>query len=253
MNEGLIYSLLLWISFMMAGVVFVSLFFISAPYGRHKRPGWGIMIPSGFGWMLMEAPSVILFVILFWVGDAPKNIVLIIFFLLWEAHYIHRAFIYPLRISDGENRMPISVVLLAFVFNLGNSYLNARYLFSFSGGYEKGWLLQVRFILGFILFWTGYGINLWADRILLQIRRKQRVGYQIPYGGMYRWISCPNYLGEMIEWTGWAVATWSLPGLAFAVWTFANLAPRAQANHRWYQQQFREYPKERKALIPRVW
>lgn len=238
---------------MLAGVVFVVLFFVSAPYGRHRRSGWGLMIPSRVGWLFMEAPSAILFAILFGIGDAPKNIVLYLFLMMWEAHYIDRAFIYPLRIANGSSTMPVSVVLMAFVFNLGNSYINARYLFTFSGGYETGWLLDPRFIMGFALFWTGYGVNRWADRILIRLRREKPEAYQIPNGGLYRWISCPNYLGEILEWTGWALATWSLPGLSFAVWTIANLAPRAYANHRWYQQHFRDYPKGRKALVPGLW
>jgi protein-S-isoprenylcysteine O-methyltransferase Ste14 len=66
-------------------------------------------------------------------------------------------------------------------------------------------------------------------------------------------VSSPNYLGEITIWLGWALATWSLPGLAFAFWTVANLLPRARANHTWYRQTFPDYPAERKALIPKVW
>jgi protein-S-isoprenylcysteine O-methyltransferase Ste14 len=75
----------------------------------------------------------------------------------------------------------------------------------------------------------------------------------VPQGGLYRWVSSPNYLGEIVQWAGWALATWSLPGVAFAVWTAANLVPRAQANQLWYRQRFPDYPPERKALIPGVW
>ena len=70
---------------------------------------------------------------------------------------------------------------------------------------------------------------------------------------MYRWISCPNYFGEIIEWIGWAIATWSLAGLAFALWTAANLVPRAYSHHQWYRESFTDYPPERKALVPRLW
>jgi steroid 5-alpha-reductase/3-oxo-5-alpha-steroid 4-dehydrogenase 1 len=56
----------------------------------------------------------------------------------------------------------------------------------------------------------------------------------------------------MLEWIGFALMTWCLPGLAFSVWTIANLAPRAWAHHRWYQDAFPDYPKERKALIPYI-
>ena len=78
-------------------------------------------------------------------------------------------------------------------------------------------------------------------------------GYRVPQGGLYRWISCPNYLGEIVQWAGWALATWSLPGLAFAVWTAANLVPRARANQQWYRQRDPDSPPERRALIPWVW
>jgi protein-S-isoprenylcysteine O-methyltransferase Ste14 len=72
----------------------------------------------------------------------------------------------------------------------------------------------------------------------------------IPRGGLFRWVSAPNYLGEMMEWVGFAIATWSLAGAAFAVWTIANLLPRAVSNHRWYRSKFADYPPERRALIP---
>ena len=71
--------------------------------------------------------------------------------------------------------------------------------------------------------------------------------------GVFKWISCPNYFGEILEWIGWALATWSLAGLSFAVWAIANLVPRARANHKWYLENFAEYPRSRKALIPKIW
>jgi 3-oxo-5-alpha-steroid 4-dehydrogenase 1 len=44
--------------------------------------------------------------------------------------------------------------------------------------------------------------------------------------------------------------TWSLAGLSFAVWTIANLVPRAIAGHKWYNEKFEDYPKDRKAILP---
>jgi protein-S-isoprenylcysteine O-methyltransferase Ste14 len=70
---------------------------------------------------------------------------------------------------------------------------------------------------------------------------------------LYQWISCPNYLGEIVIWIGWTVATWSPVAAAFALWTIANLVPRARSHHKWYQQQFENYPTERRALLPGVW
>ena len=44
----------------------------------------------------------------------------------WQLHYVHRSFIYPLRIRASGKRTPIVVAAMAIVFNLVNSYLNAR-------------------------------------------------------------------------------------------------------------------------------
>ena len=65
-------------------------------------------------------------------------------------------------------------------------------------------------------------------------------------------MSCPNYLGECIEWLGFALMASTLASLAFFVFTVANLLPRALTHHRWYRSQFPGYPKERKALVPGV-
>jgi hypothetical protein len=54
----------------------------------------------------------------------------------------------------------------------------------------------------------------------------------------------------MVEWGGFALMAWSLPALSFAIWTIANLLPRALQHHKWYQQTFSDYPAERKAVIP---
>jgi protein-S-isoprenylcysteine O-methyltransferase Ste14 len=211
-------------------------------------------MPNWLGWLLMESVSVIVFASMFIIGSVPPTSTTVIFLIMWEVHYLQRSFIYPFLMRDGQKKMPLVIALLAAGFNLGNAYINGRYLFHFSAGrYTTVWLLDQRFIIGMVLFISGFCINLWADHKLRSLRQPGETGYKIPYGGLYRYISCPNYLGEILEWTGWAIATWSLPGLAFAIWTFANLAPRAQTNHKWYHEHFEEYPSERKALIPGVW
>lgn len=253
MIEGKVFSILLIASFILAGTTFAALFFISAPYGRHIRRGWGPMVSNRMGWLVMEAPAALLFGLFFAVGEAPKSLPRVIFLLLWEAHYLHRAFIYPFRIADGRKEMPTAIMLMALVFNSGNAYLNGRYLFTHSNVYSDLWLSDPRFIAGLILFASGYTLNRWSDRILRGLRAPGELGYKIPHGGLYKWVSCPNYLGEIIEWAGWALATWSLPGLSFALWTIANLAPRARSHHLWYRAEFPDYPPIRKALLPGLW
>jgi 3-oxo-5-alpha-steroid 4-dehydrogenase 1 len=253
MSELVFFNILLAGWFVLAAVIFVALFFIVAPYGRHTRRNWGPAIGDKLGWVVMEAPAPVLFAAFFVLGIKSISLTAIAFLILWEAHYVHRAFIYPFSRRTGASGMAVAVVSMGFLFNMGNAYLNGRFLFTLSGGYDNTWLLTPQFIVGAALFVIGFVINRKADDDLRNLRKPGESGYKIPNGGLYRWISCPNYFGEILTWVGWAVATWSLPGLAFAVFTVANLAPRARAHHLWYKRQFADYPAQRKALVPAVW
>jgi 3-oxo-5-alpha-steroid 4-dehydrogenase 1 len=199
----------------------------------------------------MEAAAPLVFAICFALGNAVTATTLV-FLGCWQFHYIYRAFIYPLYMRSNS-RMPIIIIGFGLIFNTVNGYLNGRYIFTFADKYTSQWLGDPRFIAGLAIFIIGLVINQRSDRVLRNLRRHGESAYRIPHGELYRWISCPNYFGEVIIWLGWAMATWSLPGLAFAVWTAANLAPRARAHHNWYQQQFPDYPPERKALLPGIW
>ena len=113
--------------------------------------------------------------------------------------------------------------------------------------------MDIRFVTGIFLFLAGMLININADKILIDLRKPGTLEHNIPQDGLYHWISCPNYFGEIVEWIGFAIMTWSLPGFAFALWTSANLLPRAAAHHRWYREHFDDYPRDRKAVIPFIW
>jgi len=233
-------------------VVFPILFFFPAPYGRFKfKKGWSI--PDAWGWVIMEVPAVVVFGSMFIIGSHKESTTAFVFLVMWMAHYLQRTFIYPFIHRKSQRKMPWQVVFLGFMFNTTNGYLNGGYLFTFSGGYPVNWITDWRFLLGGGLFLIGYVVNRNADKVLRDLRKKDEKEYKIPTSGLYRWISCPNYLGEVVLWLGWAIATQSLAGAAFAAWTIANLAPRAWAHHRWYKEQFDDYPEERKALLPGIW
>jgi steroid 5-alpha reductase family enzyme len=116
--------------------------------------------------------------------------------------------------------------------------------------FRSGILIDIRLTLGTILFFTGFIINKYHDMILIKLRPSSGNGYKIPYGGLFKYVSCPNFFGEIISWTGFALVAFNLPALSFLVWTLINLSTRALDHHRWYIKEFPEYNKERKALIP---
>ena len=245
------YRSLVLLELTLAVPTFLALCFVPAPYGRHARRGFGPTLPARVGWILMESPAPLFFAAVYLSGSRAAEPAPLALLGLWQLHYLYRAFLFPFRIREGGRRIPILVVLLAVAFNLLNAWVNARWI-SELGAYPAGWLAGPRFLAGAALFLGGFALNVAADRALRRLRAPGESVYRIPRGGAFEWVSCPNYLGEILEWTGWAIASWSLAGAAFAVYTAANLAPRAFAHHAWYRRQFRDYPARRKALIPFV-
>ncbi|MEI6898564.1 MAG: DUF1295 domain-containing protein [Bacteroidota bacterium] len=241
----LVYS---WIA--VALIIFPLILWIAAPYGRHTTSKWGPLINNKLGWIIMESPALFFFAWFFLTGSNQQTLVSWLFFSFWVFHYTNRTLIFPLRLRTKGKKMPVTIVMMAFSFNLMNGFINGYYLGSLSGGYSNEWLSDPRFIAGASMFIIGLIMNWHSDNILIHLRKPGETGYVIPQKGLFKYISCPNHFSEIIEWSGFALMTWSLPGLAFAVWTFVNLLPRALHHHKWYKQTFPDYPANRKALIP---
>jgi protein-S-isoprenylcysteine O-methyltransferase Ste14 len=200
----------------------------------------------------MEAPSPVLMAAFFAVGRSPWVSVESVFLALWLSHYLYRAFVFPLLLPPSSRPMPVTIVASGAFFNLVNASLNGMWLFSLSLVRPVAWLHSPAFIVGTTMFAGGYLAHLLADRQLRRLRRENGGARGVPRGWLFRLLSCPNYLGEIVEWTGFAIATWSPTGLLFALWTAANLVPRAIHHHRWYRANFPDYPPERRAVVPFV-
>jgi 3-oxo-5-alpha-steroid 4-dehydrogenase 1 len=240
-----------WI--IVAVVVFITLLFISAPYGRHFRKNFGPSVNARLGWIIMESPASLVFVIFFVSKVHPLSVIPVLFLILWEAHYVDRAFIYPLTIRLSSKPLPLTVLSAGIVFNSLNAFLNVQYIYTNVSKYSADWLSDIRFLSGVGIFLFGFVINRHSDYILYRIRHHTGQEYGVPEDGLYRWISCPNYLGEILIWLGWTVATWSPVAAAFSLWSIANLVPRARSHHRWYKEKFEDYPVQRHILLPWLW
>ena len=247
-----IYNVILFSWIGIAVLLFPVLLKITAPYGRHTKSNWGPMIDNRIGWILMELPALLVFSYFMLTGSNRLNVVFAIIFILWGSHYTYRSIVYPLRLKTGRKKMPVLIMLFAVVFNCINGFINGYWFGSLSPVYAVDWLADIRFIAGFILFFAGFAIHQYHDQILIMLRKENSGSYQIPRGGLFRYISCPNFFGELIEWAGFALLTWCLPAFSFFLWTFVNLVPRALDHHKWYKEKFEDYPEERKAVVPGV-
>lgn len=254
--DPIVFHYVEYIMIALALVVFAALRFITPGYGMFYSPKWGPSVGNRLGWIVMESPVIICMAFIWFMSPRRAELPLVVMVSLFLIHYFQRSFIFPLLIN-GKSRMPLLIVLMGCVFNVVNAYLIGGWLFYVSPAdtYSHSWLLSPEFILGVFIFFLGMGVNLQSDRIIRNLRRPGDHRHYIPKGGMFRYVTSANYFGEVLEWTGYAILTWSLPGFIFALWTFANLGPRARSLHDRYVREFGDEftALNRKYIIPFIW
>ncbi|MBE6195884.1 MAG: DUF1295 domain-containing protein [Rikenellaceae bacterium] len=224
---------------LMGVVVFVALYFVEAGYGYLFNPKFGFPLSNKVGWVLMEAPA---FLVMAWwcTKSTPDQTVQLVLAALYLLHYFQRSFIFPL-LMRGRSKMPVGIALMGLVFNSINAFLIGCWLFELApAGFYADWFTDLRFWAGLLIFLLGMGINMQADHIVRNLRKPGDTRHYIPRGGMFRYVSSANYFGELVEWTGFAIATWSWTGALFVWWTFANLAPRSASLYKRYEREFGE-------------
>lgn len=250
------FDLLLLSMAIIALVVFISLYFVDAGYGKMISKKWGWAINNKVAWVLMECP--VFFVLLyFWLksGDRQFAVPYFIFFLLFELHYFQRSFIFPLLLK-GNSKMPVAIMSMGIVFNVINGYMQGEWIFFLAPeGYYTDWLTNPKFICGIIVFIIGFCINLHSDYVIRHLRQPGDTKHYLPKKGMYKYVTSANYFGEIVEWTGFAIMTWSVAGAMFVIWTMANLVPRANSIYHKYEEEFAdEFDKDKlKRVFPRIY
>lgn len=233
-----IFDLFLIAMSLLALVVFIALYFFEAGYGYLFDRRYGTPIPNKIGWLLMESPVFIAMSILWIASDRTWQCAPVVLFLMFQSHYLQRAFIFPLLLR-GESKMPLGIVLMGFVFNTLNALMQGGWIFFISpADYYADWFSKPYIYIGGGLFLLGMAINLHSDHIIRNLRKPGDKNHYIPKGGMFRYVSSANYFGELVEWIGFAVASWSWAGVVFVWWTFANLAPRSASINKRYKAEF---------------
>lgn len=244
-----------WLMISIGTIVFLveAIGGVRAEYGRYNKKNMGFSAPVA--WFLQESPA---FLVPFglWLYRGPSifdkttgslntNLIVLSYFLI---HYFNRSFIYTLRIKSSK-KVNFMENGLAFIFCMVNGSQIGHYHTYISGNALSTW----NFWLGTGLFFFGLWVNIDSDNRLLRLRKdsKAKDDYKVPVGGFFEYVSAANYFGECVEWMGFALASWSLPALAFSLFTWSNIGPRGYHHHEFYLQKFgNKYPKNRKAIIP---
>jgi 3-oxo-5-alpha-steroid 4-dehydrogenase 1 len=250
-----LYGQVLAAGLLFAAVTALASTFVLAPYGRFASTTFGPGLPIRWGWILMEAPALPVYAWTFAQAGPRDSWVPALFLALWTMHYLNRGLIFPLRSRPRPGATMGVVVVLSGMAVVGtHAWLYAAWVGQPGGPLDTpAWLEDPRLWLGLALYLTGFGLLTHSEATLAALRSGDDRGYHIPRGGGFHWVSSPHYLGELLAWTGLALATWCPGGLFVLAVSAANLVPRAAAVQRWYHERFPDYPAERRALIPFLW
>jgi len=254
------YDTVLTLAFAFVVLVFIGAAFMKSPYGRFASDKWGINLSPRLGWFLMELPAMCSFLFFYFQGRNRFEIVPLFFLFVWVVHYTNRGFVFPYLIrspKDATASFSIMIVMMGWLVTTVHGYLNATFISELGQHYTLDWFLDPRFIVGITLYYGSFVLNLHSDAIIRNLRSVEEVErgdkvYRIPKGGLFRFVTNPSYLTEIMGFAGFALATWQLGATFILLITIANLVPRAFQNHRWYQEKFPDYPPERRVLIPFV-
>ncbi|EKF26972.1 3-oxo-5-alpha-steroid 4-dehydrogenase, putative [Trypanosoma cruzi marinkellei] len=243
----------------MAVMTYFSLRFVTvAPFGRHaKSTTTHVTMPAPLSWALQECPTlmnVVYYLLIEYpchaLGCSNGQWMRIVFddpfgqaayvisegitslhvgLLLFVIHYMHRTLLYPLIIGEGAP-VPIQITLSAAVYCLLNGRLqllaNIR-----DGPSEPRFPLvftsrMVFFWIGILLFFVGMGVNVLSDNYLVRLKKQPpRHTRKIPRGGLFDYVSCANFFGEIVEWCSYSLVVWSTtattrPESALAAFSF---------------------------------
>ena len=248
------FHIVLGIMIFLAVVVFISLYYVKAGYGIFHSPSWGPSISNKVAWVCMEAPVFIVMLLMWFFSERCLEPTCVVLLVLFELHYFQRSFVFPL-LMHGKSKMPLSIMAMGIIFNLINGFIQGEWIFYLSPKdmYTIQWLLSPWFIVGTVVFFIGMVINCHSDYVIRSLRKPGDTKHYLPQKGMYRYVTSANYLGEIVEWAGWAILTCSLSGLVFLLWTFANLVPRSNAVWHRYKEQFGSSVGSRKRVFPFIY
>ncbi|MCD4665011.1 MAG: hypothetical protein K8R68_07040, partial [Bacteroidales bacterium] len=70
-----LFSNLIYLWIIIALIIFPIMLFVRVPYGRHVSKKWGALINNKPGWIIMELPALLTFILFFLSGNLNQSAV----------------------------------------------------------------------------------------------------------------------------------------------------------------------------------
>jgi very-long-chain enoyl-CoA reductase len=181
---------------------------------------------------------------------APLNTAQQIAFFLWMVHFVKRQLETIFVHEFGTLTMP--------VFNV---FKNSAYYWGFAA--LVGWVVNAptqhelagwHVAVGFPLFCVAMLCNFICHLKLMYLRPPGTNTVAMPTGFLFDYVTAPNYFCEIMTWVGFNVLTgFTWAGVLFNIVGAGQMLQWATDKHRKYKKQFKNYPKNRKILIPFIY
>lgn len=157
-----------------------------------------------------------------------------------------------------------------FVHRFSHSTMPIRNLFK-NCSYYWGFTAYVAYHVNHPLFTTPCLCQVWASlaaftfceignlSIHIALRnlrppgtkvRRIPVAYGNPFTKLFNFVSCPNYTYEIGSWISFSLMTSCLPAMLFAIAGAFQMTIWALGKHRNYKKEFKDYPRNRRAIFP---
>ena len=174
------FNIFLIVMALLALAVYIALHYFEAGYGYLFNRKYGFPIPNRIGWVLMECPVFIAMTVLWLLSDRTWEAAPLALLILFQGHYLQRAFIFPLLIR-GNSKMPAGIVGMGMLFNTLNALMQGGWIFYISpADYYEGWFSKPYFYIGAALFVAG--ITAFFMRLLTHTEANP---LKLPFSGEY--------------------------------------------------------------------
>ncbi|OAD06272.1 hypothetical protein MUCCIDRAFT_35128, partial [Mucor lusitanicus CBS 277.49] len=197
-------------------------------------------ISSYHGMLLIYSPSLMASTVFFvWsINDGRMLLVSATIFL----HYLKRVLevLFVHRYS-GQSKLKDNVLISASYF----SFTSFIYYMSLSVPKSNSRLE----LWGLVMFIVGEYTNYYHHLLLRNLRKDGSKEYKIPSGGLFDYVWCPHYLGEIMSFVAMALLAQHILILILQLGSAGYLATRAYNTKKWYSDKFDVIP-SRACLIP---
>lgn len=216
-------------------------------YSKFNQKG---TISSRTGMFWIYALPMLFYVICFKVTNFNASFYHYLILFAISAHFLKRCFevLFLHRYSGNVSLHAIISIVLGYSAIIGTIHWSVN-VYTGKLALEK-YSIVASSIIGLMVFLFGEIGNLYHHYLLKKLRNDSNSEYQIPREGLFKYVSCPHYLFEIISWIGIALMSKYLISFGVISFTVFYLVARSINTTKWYKEKFPNYPENRKSIVP---